>query len=77
MSQLTLLTHSLVSPENIGDYILEQYAIKADVQVIEGKPAIKFDHHFSLFTMIEKVRRDFDFQVFHKKETDEYILYLI
>lgn len=75
MSGLIKINTVLQTPEQIGGFILENYGIRAKINYIYGKPAIKVDHHISLFTLINKIRTDFDFTVYHKKNTNEYIIY--
>jgi len=74
---LTEKKHSLQrSPEKIGAYLLYEMGIGADVVLINDRPAIKVSNHFSLFSIINKIRKDFDFEVYHKKGNDNYIIYL-
>jgi hypothetical protein len=65
-----------MQPLDIESFILQEYGITSKVILLEGKPAIKVDHHFSLFTLIQKIRRHFDFIVHHTKSNNEYILYI-
>ena len=64
------------SPEKIGVYLLNEMGIGADVILINDRPAIKVSNHLSLFSIINKIRRDFDFEVYHKKGANDYIIYL-
>ena len=57
-------------------FILNEYGISSNVAKIEGKVSIKVYHHFSLFSIISKVRKNFDFTVHHKFEKNEYIIIL-
>ena len=64
------------SPD-IGEFILNEYGIKADVIFYNGNPTIKVFHHYSLFEIIKKVRLNFDFTVHHKHQKNEYIITLL
>lgn len=64
----------LINPSICADFIASEYGIKVKVKLVDGCPALKFYNHLSLFTMINKVRRHFDFTVIHKKENNEYIM---
>jgi len=64
----------ILAPSICADFIAREYGIKAKVNLIDGCPALKFYNHLSLFTMINKVRRHFDFTVIHRKEDNEYIM---
>jgi len=66
----------LLPPEDLQSFILENYGIKADVQMINGKNAIKIDNHFSLFSLIKKMKFDFSFTVYHRKEENSYVLFI-
>ncbi len=64
----------IICPSICADFIASEYGIKVKINLIEGRPAIKFYNHLSLFSMINKVRRDFDFTVVHKIEKNEYVM---
>lgn len=64
------------SPDKIGAYLLNEMGIASDVILINDRPAIKVSNHFSLFSIINKIRKDFDFEVYHKKGNNDYIIYL-
>lgn len=64
----------ILCPSICEDFISTEYGIKGKVDLIDGRPAIKFYNHLSLFSMINKIRRNYDFTVLHKKEKNEYIL---
>lgn len=76
-SSLVSLSRQLKNPESIREYLLHEMGIGADVILIDDRPAIKVTNHLSLFSIITKIRNDFDFEVFHKKEKNEYIIYLL
>lgn len=70
-------THKNVKgAEKLSTFILETYGIDAKVLILNEKYAIKVDNHFSLFTLINKIRRDFDFEVYSKRK-EGYILYVL
>lgn len=72
-----LKTNSKIAKaSDISKFILEAYGIKADVEYIEGVPAIKVENHFSMFSIVSKIRMDFSFTIFHKAKTNSYIIYL-
>ena len=73
---MDIVNNQLININNISDYILETYGIKTEVLNIDNKPAIRVLNHFSLFSLITKIRHDFDFHVFHKKGNNEYLLYI-
>jgi hypothetical protein len=66
----------LVSPSLLTSFISTEYGIKVDIKVLENKNVIKVYNHLSLFSIISKIRRNFDFSVHHKKENNEYIIVL-
>ena len=57
-------------------FILTEYGIGSNVTKIQGQTAIKVFHHLSLFSIILKVRKNFNFTVHHKLEKNEYIIIL-
>lgn len=68
-----------LKPQNtqqIESYLLNEMGITSEVVIINERPAIKVFHHFSLLNVIIKIQRDFDFEVYHKKGKNEYIIYL-
>lgn len=74
--ELSHLSSDIIEVTKISDFILENYGIDAKVKNIDGKPAIKVDNHFSMFSIVSKIRRDFSFTIYHKKNTNSYIIYL-
>lgn len=63
-----------IKPSELEGFILNEFGIGCKV-VSEGeKHYIKVNNHFALFTLINKVRRRFDFEVYHKKEKNEFII---
>lgn len=71
-----LENNELTSVDGISEFILESYGIKTEVTRYEDKPMIKVVNHFSLFTLITKIRYEFDFVVYHQKGTNEYLLHI-
>ncbi len=67
---------ALVSPSLLTSFISSEYGIKVDIKVLENKNVIKVYNHLSLFSIIGKIRRNFDFSVHHKKENNEYLIVL-
>lgn len=67
---------ALVSPSLLTSFISSEYGIKVDIKVLENRNVIKVYNHLSLFSIIGKIRRNFDFSVHHKKENNEYIIVL-
>lgn len=63
-----------IKPSKLEGFILSEYGIGCNVLIMDGNPTIKIDNHFSLFTLIGKIRRKFDFTVFHKKDKNEFII---
>lgn len=74
--KLSNLNSSLIEASEIRGFILENYGIDAKVKNIDGKPAIKVDNHFSMFSIVSKIRRDFSFTIYHQAKTNSYIIYL-
>lgn len=66
----------MIKPSELEGFILTEFGIGCDVIVIDNKNCIKVNNHFALFTLINKVRRKFDFEVYHKKDKNEFILIL-
>lgn len=64
----------MVKPSEIEGFILSEYGIYTDVILYNGSPVIKTYNHLSLFSIITKIRRHFDFIIEHKKETNEFII---
>jgi len=64
----------IICPSICADFIASEYGIKVKINLIEGRPALKFYNHLSLFSMINKVRRNFNFTIIHKIENNEYIM---
>jgi hypothetical protein len=67
---------ALVSPSLLTSFISSEYGIKVDIKVLENRNVIKVYNHLSLFSIIGKIRRNFDFSVHHKKENNEYLIVL-
>lgn len=67
---------ALVSPSLLTSFISSEYGIKVDIKVLENRNVIKVYNHLSLFSIIGKIRRNFDFSIHHKKENNEYIIVL-
>ena len=67
----------LTNSSDIGEFLLYEYGIKADVIIYNGNPTIKVYHHYSLFNIIKKVRLNFDFTVHHRHQNNEYIITLL
>lgn len=63
-----------IKPSELEGFILNKYGIGCNVLIIDGSPTIKMNNHFALFTLIGKIRRKFDFTVYHKKEKNEFII---
>lgn len=63
-----------INPSELEGFILSEYGIGCDIIDIDGKTAIKVNNHFSLFTLINKIRKNFDFTVHHKKQKNEFII---
>ena len=63
-----------IKPSELEGFILSEYGIGCDVILLDGNPTIKTNNHFALFTLIGKIRRKFDFTVFHKKDKNEFII---
>lgn len=66
----------MIKPSELEGFILTEFGIGCNVVVIDNKNCIKVNNHFALFTLINKVRRKFDFEVYHKKDKNEFILIL-
>ena len=66
----------MIKPSELEGFILTEFGIGCNVVVIDNKNYIKVNNHFALFTLINKVRRKFDFEVYHKKDKNEFILIL-
>lgn len=64
----------IVKPSELEGFILNEFGIGCNVFVIDNKNCIKVNNHFALFTLINKVRRKFDFEVHHKKDKNEFII---
>lgn len=65
-----------IKPSEIEGFILNEYGISCNVIIIKSKPIIKVNNHFSLFEIVQKIRRNFDFTIHHKFENNEYIIIL-
>lgn len=65
-----------VKPSELEGFILNEYGIGCNVVIMEGNPVIKVYNHFALFSIIQKVRRNFDFTVHHKFEKNEFVIIL-
>jgi len=74
MKEMVNVKKGFISPTACKAFISTEYGIKVDVGDIKGRPSIKLYNHLSLFSMIGKIRRHFDFTVLHRKEKNEYIL---
>ena len=66
----------MIKPSELEGFILTEFGIGCNVVVIDNKNCIKVNNHFALFTLINKVIRKFDFEVYHKKDKNEFILIL-
>ena len=66
----------IIKPSELEGFILTEFGIGCNVVIIDNKNCIKVNNHFALFTLINKVRRKFDFEVYHKKDKNEFILIL-
>jgi len=64
----------IVKPSELEGFILSEYGIKCGVAMLEGKQIIKVNNHLTLFTLINKIRRKFDFTIYHKKNKNEFII---
>jgi hypothetical protein len=64
-----------ISVSELETLITERFGIRATVKKINGRPAIKTESHQSLFTLINAIRRDFEFEVF-AKPNQGYIIYI-
>lgn len=67
---------ALNSPSSLTSFIAYEYGIKVDIIIVENKNIIKVYNHLSLFKIINKIRRNFNFSVHHKKENNIYIVVL-
>ena len=65
-----------MKPSKYEGFILSEYGIKVDVINEDDKWFIMVYNHFSLFTLIKKVKRNFDFTVLHKFEENKFLLIL-
>lgn len=65
-----------IKPSEIEGFILLEYGIKTDILFIDNKHIIKVYNHLSLFSIIQKIRRNFDFTIHHKFDKNEYIIIL-
>ncbi len=63
-----------IKPSELEGFILNEFGIGCKVVVEENNHYIKLNNHFALFTLINKVRRKFDFEVYHKKNKNEFII---
>lgn len=64
-------------PSSIKTTIISELGISVDISENKnGEIAIKIKNHLSLFAVIRKIKRDFDFIVVHEKNCDEFILLL-
>ena len=66
----------MVKPSELEGFILSEYGVGCNVIIMEGNPVIKVYNHFSLFNIIQKIRRNFDFTIHHKLKKNEYIIIL-
>lgn len=66
----------IIKPSELEGFILNEYGIRSNIIMMEGNPMIKVYNHFSLFEIIKKIRRNFDFTVHHKLKKNEYIIIL-
>lgn len=64
----------VICPSICESFIASEYGIKCKVELINGRPAIKIYNHLSLFSMINKIRKNFDFEVYHQHQKNEYII---
>lgn len=64
----------IIKPSELEGFILDEFGIGCNVITENNKHYIKVNNHFALFTLINKVRRKFDFEVYHKKDKNEFIL---
>lgn len=76
MNIIKVNNQELKSCEEITQFILSNFGIKAIVKMVKGFPSIMVNHHISLATIIAKIKQDFDFVVAHKAGTDNYIIQL-
>lgn len=73
--QLSTLT-GITEASELSNYILENYGIAAEVKSLDGKMAIKVNNHFSMFSIVTKIKNDFSFTIYHQANTNSYIIYL-
>ena len=66
-----------LSTLNLECLILEKFGISTEILLINGRKSIKLDSVFSLMTLIKELRTSCDFTIFHKRNTDEYILTIL
>ena len=71
------IINSNISPVDLQKHILEEFAISTEVKIIDGKTSILLKNHFSLFTIINKIRGKQDFRVLHKKDKNNFILQIL
>ena len=63
-----------ISPSQLEGLILSQLGISADIQRNEGQLNIKILNYHSLFKLVKKLRKRYDFTVYHSKKNDHYII---
>jgi len=64
----------ILKPSEIEGFILSEYGIGVDVSYYNGNTVIKAYNHLSLFSIINKIRRNFDFTIHHKLKKNEYLI---
>jgi hypothetical protein len=74
--KLSALNFKIKEAPEIRSFILENYGIDAEVKDIDGKPAIMVQNHFSMFSIVSKIRKDFSFTIYHQANTNIFIIYL-
>lgn len=70
-----LSQEQIQTPEDFKRVILDNFGIRADVIMIDGRAAIRVDNHLSLFSLITAIRRDFAFEVYSKPH-EGFVLYI-
>lgn len=76
MNQLQKTNNSALEIHALKEHILHEYGIGCEVRIVKDQPAILVKNHLSMLALVNKLRRDYAFTIYHPKGGNDYLIYV-